>query len=150
MPSQIADRLKADVITAMKAKDKDRLGILRQLQAALKQVEVDQRIELDQDGAIKVLMSYAKKVRDSLDAAEKAGREEMAAEARAELALVQEYLPAALTDDELAAMVDAAIAETGATGMKDMGGVIKAVMARAAGRVEGARVSAAVKAKLAG
>jgi uncharacterized protein YqeY len=150
MPSEIADRLKADVIVAMKAKDKETLGILRQVQAAIKRVEVDERTELDQDGVIDVLMKYAKQVRDSLDAAENAGRDDLAAAARTELDLVQSYLPAALSDDELVAMVDAAIAETGAQGPKDMGTVIKAVMTRVKGRAEGARVSAAVKSRLVG
>ncbi len=150
MSSAIAARLQADVIVAMKAKDKDRLGVLRQLQAALKQVEIDERIELDDDRVITILMGYAKKVRDTLASAEKAGREEMAADARTELALVQLYLPAALSDDDLGAIVDEVIAETGASSPKEMGLVIKGVMPRVKGRAEGARVSAMVKSKLVG
>ena len=150
MPSDIAARLKADVIAAMKAKDKERLSVLRQLQAALKQVEIDARVELDDERTVDILMSYAKKVRDSLEGAEKANREDLAAGARQELAVVQVYLPAALGDDELAAIVDEVIAETGAASPKDMGTVIKAVMPRVKGQAEGARVSAMVKSKLVG
>jgi len=150
MPSAIAAQLKQDVIAAMKAKDKPLLGVLRQLQAAVKQVEIDTRKELDDDGVLKVFQAYAKKVRDTLESAEKAGREEMAAEARTELAMVKTYLPAELSDDELAAAVDEAIAEAGAQGPQDMGKVMKAVMPRTAGRADGSRVSALVKQILVG
>jgi uncharacterized protein len=150
MPSAIAARLQQDVITAMKARDRDRLGVLRQLQAALKQVEVDERRELDDAAVIKVLQSYAKKVRDTLASAEAAGRAELAAEAQTELDLVTGYLPAALSDEELAALVDKAIAAAGATDIKQMGQVMQAVMREAAGRAEGSRISALVKSRLAG
>ena len=150
MSREIAARLKTDVITAMKARDKERLGILRQVQAAIKRVEVDTRTELDDDGVIKVLVVYVKQVRDSLDAAEKAEREDLAAGARQELDIVQPYLPAALGDDELGAIIDAAIAEVGADGPRDMGKVIKTVMPQVVGQAEGSRVSAMVKSKLVG
>jgi uncharacterized protein len=150
MSSEIKNRLQADVVTAMKAREKDRLGVLRQLQAALKQFEVDKRRELDDQTVMQVLQAYAKKVRDSLSSAEQAGREDLATAARAELALVESYLPAPLTDDELDALVVAAIAETGAAGPRDMGKVIQAVMPQVVGRAEGGRVSALVKSRLAG
>jgi uncharacterized protein YqeY len=150
MPSDILARLKQDTIAAMKAKDKARLGVLRQLQAAVKQVEVDERTELDDDGVLKVLQAYAKKVRDTRDSAEKADRPQTVAEAEAELALVQEYLPAALGDDELGAIVDEAIAEAGATSPRDMGAVMKLVMPRVGAQAEGSRVSAMVKSRLVG
>ena len=150
MPSEIAARVKSDTIAAMKAKEKERLGVLRQLGAALKQVEVDKREELDDDGALKVIQSYAKKVKDTLAAAQNADRAEMAAEAEAELVIVQEYLPAEMDDDALAALVVDAVAETGAAGPQDMGNVMKAVMPKVAGRADGGRVSAMVKAKLLG
>lgn len=150
MPSEIVARLKQDTIAAMKAKDKVLLGVLRQLQAAVKQVEVDQRIELDDEGALKIIQSYAKKVRDTLDAAQKAGRAEMQAEAEAELAVVKAYLPAELDDDALATLVDQAVAEVGAAGPQDMGAVMKAVMPKVAGRADGGRVSAMVKKRLVG
>jgi len=150
MPSAIAAQLKQDVIAAMKAKDKPLLGVLRQLQAAVKQVEIDTRKELDDDGVLKVLQAYAKKVRDTLDSAEKAGREEMAADARTELEMVKAYLPAELSDEELGKAVDEAIAEAGAQGPQDMGKVMKAVMPKVTGRADGGRVSAMVKSRLVG
>lgn len=150
MSSELAARIKQDTIAAMKAKDRVRLGILRQLQAALKQVEVDQRVELDDAGTLSVLQAYAKKVRDTIASAEEAGREEMLADARAELAIVQEYLPAEMSDSDLAALVEAAVAETGAQTPADMGKVMKAVMPKVAGRAGGSRVSAMVKARLVG
>jgi uncharacterized protein YqeY len=150
MPSEIVARLKQDTIAAMKAKDKVLLGVLRQLQAAVKQVEIDQRIELDDEAALKVIQGYAKKVRDTLEAAQKAGRAEMQAEAEAELAVVKAYLPAELSDDALAALVDEAVAEAGASGPQDMGAVMKAVMPKVAGRADGGRVSAMVKKRLVG
>lgn len=150
MSSETARRLQQDVVVAMKARDKDRLGVLRQIQAAIKQVAIDERRELDEAAILKVLQGYAKKVRDSLASAEEAGRADLTAAARAELALVQSYLPAALSDDELAALVDAVIAEIGASGPKQMGQVMQAVMGRVAGRAEGGRVSALVKSRLAG
>jgi uncharacterized protein len=150
MPSETASRLQQDVIATMKSRDKVRLGVLRQLQAAIKQVEVDERRELDESGVLKVLQSYAKKVRDSLSSAEQAGRDDLQQAARFELDLVESYLPAAMSDDELAALVDAVIAELGATGLQQMGQVMQAVMPRVAGRAEGGRVSAVVKSRLAG
>jgi len=148
MPSgEIAARLKADVVAAMKARDKQRLQVLRMLQAAVKQIEIDQRVELDDEGVVR---SYAKKVKDSLAGARDAGRDDLVAGAEAELALVEQYLPAEMSDDEIAKLVEAAVAETGAEGMKDMGRVMKAAMAAFAGRADGSRVSAAVKKRLAG
>ncbi|MBD3220581.1 GatB/YqeY domain-containing protein [bacterium] len=150
MPSEILARIKQDTVAAMKAKDKARLGILRQVSAAIKQVEIDERRELDDAGVLAILQKYAKQVRDSLESAEKAGRDEAVAEAEAELAIVKEYLPAELDDTELAAIVDETIAETGASGPRDMGAVMKAIMPRVTGRADGSRVSAMVKSKLVG
>jgi uncharacterized protein len=150
MPSEILARIKQDTVAAMKAKDRERLGILRQVSAAIKQVEVDERRELDDQGVLAILQKYAKQVRDSLEAAEKAGRSEAVAAAEAELVIVREYLPAELDDAALGAIVDEAIGETGASGPKDMGAVMKAVMPRVTGRADGSRVSAMVKSKLVG
>ena len=148
--SELAARLKADVIAAMKAKDKERLTVLRMLQAAVKQVEIDTRTELDDAGVVKVLQSYRKKVRDSLAGARESGRDELVAQAEAELAVVESYLPAELDDAELEALVREVIAETGAASMKDMGQVMKGVLAKAAGRADGSRVGPIVKSLLAG
>jgi uncharacterized protein YqeY len=148
--SEIAARLQAAVVAAMKAKDKERLGVLRMLQAALKQVEVDTRAELDDAGVIKVLASYAKKVKDQVKSYGEGGRDDLKAAAEAELAIVGEFLPAEMSDTELEAIVAAVVAETGASGPQDMGRVMKAVMPRTAGRADGSRVSAMVKRKLTG
>lgn len=147
---ELGTRLQQETVAAMKAKDKDRLTVLRMIGAAVKQVEIDTREDLDDDGVIKVVQSYAKKVKDSLQGARDAGRDEMAAAAEAELAVVKEFLPAEMGDADLDALVNEAIAETGATSMKEMGQVMKAAMAKVAGRAEGGRVSAAVKRLLSG
>ena len=149
-PSELAARLKTEVVTAMKAKDKDRLGVLRMLQAAVKQVEVDERRELADADVVKILTSYARKVKDQLAGAESSGRAEAVAQAQAELAIVQEFLPAEMDDASLEKAVREAIAESGAAGPQDMGKVMKAVMPKTAGRADGSRVSALVKKLLAG
>ncbi len=148
--SELAARLGTETVAAMKARDKDRLAVLRMLQAAFKQVEVDTRQEIDEAGAVKIVRSYAKKVKDQLAGAESAGRPELVAQAQAELAIVNEFLPVELDDAALAEIVRAAIAETGATSPREMGQVMKAAMARVAGQADGGRVGAAVKAQLGG
>ena len=144
----LSARLQGDVIAAMKAKDKERLGVLRMLQAAIKQVEVDERRELKDEDVVKVLGSYARKVKDQIKSYREGGRQELLAAAEAELAIVGEYLPAELADEELLTIVQAAVAATGATGPQDMGKVMKAVLGQVAGRADGARVSALVKQEL--
>jgi uncharacterized protein YqeY len=148
--SETAARLQQDVVAAMKAKDKDRLGVLRMLQAALKQVEVDERRELDETDVIKVLGSYARKVKDQVKSYGEGGRADLLAAAEAELALVSAYLPAELDDAELEDIVRAAVQECGATGLQDMGRAMKAAMPMVGGRADGSRVSALVKKILAG
>ena len=146
----IAADLKTAVVAAMKAKEKDRLAVLRMLQAAVKQVEVDERRDLTDDDVLKILASYARKVKDQMDGAEQSGRADLVARAEAELAIVQEFLPAALDDAELETIVRAAVAEVGATTPREMGAVMKAVLPRVAGRADGGRVSAMVKRLLGG
>jgi uncharacterized protein YqeY len=148
--STIAARLQSDVITAMKAKDKKRLGVLRMLQAAIKQVEVDERRELADADILKVFTSYGRKVKDQIKSYGDGGREELKSAAETELAIVGEYLPAEMSDGELEKIVLAAVAETAAAGPQDMGKVMKAVMPHTAGRADGQRVSAMVKKTLAG
>lgn len=143
--SALAGRIKAEVIAAMKAKQKERLNVLRMLQAAIKQVEVDERRELADADVLKILTSYQRKVKDQLAGAESSGRAELVADAQAELAVVQEFLPAEMDDAALEAAVREAIAESGATSAKDMGKVMKAVMPKTAGRADGGRVSGMVK-----
>lgn len=148
--SEIAAKLQQEVISAMKAKDKARLGVLRMLQAAVKQVEVDQRIELKDDDVLKILTSYARKVKDQISSYGDAGRDELRAAAEAELGIVGEFLPAEMTDEELSAVIAAAVAETGAAGPQDMGKVMKVVLGQVTGRADGGRVSALVKKSLVG
>lgn len=148
--SELAARLQADVITAMKAKDKDRLGILRQMQAAIKQVEVDTRKELTDADVQKILASYGKKVKDTLASTAGTGRDDLKAAAEAELAIVTGYLPAELGDAELEVLVRQAIAESGAASPADMGKVMKVAVPLVAGKADGSRISAMVKSLLAG
>ncbi len=146
----LAERLQQAVVAAMKAREKERLGVLRMLQAQVKQVEVDERVELDDAGIVKVLASYQRKVREQLQGYRDAGRPELIAQAESEQAILHEFLPAELGDAELEAAVRAAIAEAGAAGPADMGKVMKVVLPRVAGRADGGRVSALVKRLLAG
>lgn len=145
----IKERLKADMIAAMKSKEKERLEAIRFIQAAIKKQEVDTRKDLDDTAVIAILSNQVKQRKDSIEQFRKGGREELAAKEESELKILQSYLPEQLSADALASLVEAAIKETGATGMKDMGAVIKAVMAKAAGQAEGAVVSDMVKKKLA-
>ncbi len=148
--SEIAAKLKSEIILAMKAKDKPRLGVLRMMQAAVKQVEIDTRKELEDADVIKVLTSYGRKVKDQIKSYGDGGREELKAAAVTELAIVGEFLPAEMSDEELETIVRAAVAEVGAAGPQDMGKVMKAVMPKTAGRADGGRISALVKKVLVG
>ncbi len=148
--SELAAKLQTEVIIAMKARNKERLGVLRMLQAAVKQVEVDSRKELADADVVKLLSSYARKVKDQIKSYGDGGREELRAAAVAELAIVGEFLPAEISDEELESIVQAAVAEAGATGPQDMGKVMKVLMPKTAGRADGSRVSAMVKKALVG
>lgn len=146
----IKERLKTDLITFMKAKEQPKVDCIRFVNAAIKKVEVDTRKDLDDGAVVGILMNLAKQRRDSIDQFRKGGREDLAVKEENELNILQNYLPKQLTEAELAEMVAQAIKETGATGMKEMGAVIKAVMAKSAGGAEGGAVSAMVKKKLSG
>jgi len=148
--SEIATKLKTEVIAAMKARDKKRLGVLRMLQAAVKQVEIDTRRELTDADVLKVFSSYGRKVKDQIKSYGEGGRAELQAAAEAELAIVAEFLPAEMSDTELEGIVRAAVTEIGATGPQDMGKVMKAIMPKTTGRADGSRVSALVKKVLVG
>jgi len=136
------------VKTAMRAKDKDRLAILRQITAAIKQFEIDNRKDLDDDGIIVILTKMCKQRRDSLSQFQDAGRDDLAAVEIAELAIIEEFMPTPLTDEEIAAEIAATIAELGATGPKEMGNVIKALRPKFQGRADMGAVSGLVKAAL--
>ena len=148
--SEIAAKMKSEIVAAMKAKDKVRLSVLRMMNAAVKQVEVDSRIDVTDADVLKILTSYGRKVKDQVKSYGEAGREELRTAAVAELAIVSEFLPAEISDDELRAIVVAAVTEAGASGPQDMGNVMKAVMPKTSGRADGSRVSAMVKEILVG
>jgi uncharacterized protein YqeY len=134
----------------MKAKDKARLGTLRLITAAIKQREVDERTELDDDQVLAVLEKMIKQRRDSIAQYESAGRQELAAQEKSEIAVIEAYMPEGLSEEEIAAMVDAAISESGAEGMRDMGKVMGLVKPKMQGRADMSQVSALVKQKLSG
>ena len=146
----LKERITEDMKAAMRAKDKERLGTIRLLTAAMKQKEVDERIELDDVAVIAILDKMLKQRKDSIEAFEKGARQDLADKETAEVKVLQIYLPARLSPDEVAAEVRAIVAELGAKGPGDMGKVMGAVKSRLAGKADMGQVSAAVKAALAG
>ena len=140
--------IKAEMKAAMKARDKERLSAIRLVLAEFKRIEVDERIEVDDARALAVLDKMVKQRRDSAQQYTDAGREELAAVENAEIAVLQEFLPAQLSDEELIAMVDAAIAASGATGMQAMGPVMGQLKPQLAGRADVGAVSKLVKERL--
>lgn len=146
----LKDKITEDMKAAMRAKDSERLGTIRLLTAAMKQKEVDERIELDDTAVIAVIDKMVKQRKDSIAAFEQGGRADLAAKEAAELTVLEAYLPARLSADAIAAEVKAIVAEVGAKGPGDMGKVMGAVKARLAGKADMGQVSAAVKAALAG
>ena len=148
--AELKERLRGDLSAAMRARDQVRMRTLRSALAAVTNEEVAGRAsrELSDEDVVKVLTREARKRREAAEAFAGAGREDQAAAERAEGDVIAGYLPAQLGDDELAAVVDSAIAETGATDMKAMGQVMKAVTPRVAGRADGARVAAEVRRRL--
>ena len=146
--AELRDRLESDIKDAMRARERERLTVLRMIKSAIKDREIATRADVDDEEITRILMNYAKKRHEALEGALKAEREDLAEKERAEIAIVQVYLPAALSDDELASLVDTIIAEADASSMKDMGRVMKLCAERVAGRADGSRISALVKAKL--
>ena len=148
--SALKDKLKADLAASMKARDEVRLRTIRMALAAVNVEEVagKEARELSDDEVIKVLTREAKKRREASEAFANAGRAKQAQAELDEQAVLEEYLPAQLSDDELNALVDAAIAESGAEGPKAMGQVMKVLNPKVAGRAEGGRVAQAVRARL--
>jgi uncharacterized protein YqeY len=141
-------RLVDDMKDAMRAGDKPRLSTIRLINAAIKQREVDERIELDDTQVLAVLEKMLKQRRDSITQYDNAGRTDLADAERAEVTVIETYLPAPLDDAEIDALVDAAIAETGASSMREMGKVMGLVKQRAAGRADMGALSGKVKARL--
>ena len=146
LKQQLTDDMKA----AMKGGDKDRLGVIRLINAAIKQREVDERIVLDDAQVLTVLEKMLKQRKDSVTQYEGAGREDLAAVERAEIVVIQVYLPAQLSAAEIEAIVTKAIGDAGATSAKDMGKVVGLVKPQVAGRADMGQVSALVKHKLGG
>jgi len=146
--SPLKDLIQDNVKAAMRAKEKDRLLTLRQITASIKQIEVDKRIDLGDDEIIAVLTKMCKQRRDSLSQFEQAGRDDLAAIEIAELAIIEEFMPTAMTDDEVAEAIKAAIAESGASSPRDMGAVMNALRPVLQGRADMGPVSGLVKAAL--
>jgi uncharacterized protein YqeY len=145
------DRINEDLKAAMKSKDSERLSTLRMVKTALKNREIDKMEALSDEEALKALQSLVKQRRDSIEQYQQAGRIDLAEKEAAEIKIIEEYLPAALDEAAIARAVEETIAETGASSMKEMGAVMKAVMAKLAGHtVDGKAVNQIVKSKLGG
>ena len=133
----------------MKSKAAERLSVLRMMKAAVRNKEIDTRQELEDAQVLQVLLSLVKQRKDSIEQFARGGRQDLVDKETAEIKIIEEYLPSAVTDAEISAAVEAAIVEIGAASVKDMGKVMKACMARFAGRpVDGGKVSEQVKARL--
>jgi uncharacterized protein YqeY len=137
-----------DVKSAMRARDQKRLTALRLITSAIKQVEVDKRIEMDDQAVLTVLDKMVKQRRESLEQYESAGRDDLAAQENFELELIAVYLPEALSDDEVAALIKQALIDTGASSVRDMGTVMNKLRGEVQGRADMKAVSNAVKALL--
>ena len=146
----LKQRLTDDMKAAMKAGDKATLGVIRLVNAAIKQREVDERIELDDAAVLAVLEKMVKQRKDSVSQYEAASREDLAAIERAEIEVIQRYLPEKLGEAEIQAAVDAAITQTGASGPADMGKLMGVLKPKLAGQADMGQVSALVKKALAG
>ena len=144
----LKERITEDMKTAMRSGEKDRLAVIRLLQAAIKQREVDERITLDDAQITSVLEKMIKQRKESIVAFEKGARADLVAKETAEIAVLQPYLPAQLSDAELDAIIADAISSTGAASIKDMGKVMGVVKTRAAGKADMGAVGARIKAKL--
>jgi uncharacterized protein YqeY len=148
MSEPIYQRVSAEVKVAMKARDKPRLGALRLIMADFKRVEVDERIELDDERVLVILDKMTKQRKDSQKQFEDAGREDLANQEALEIAVIAEFLPDQLSDDEVSGLVKAAISETGAASMQDMGKVMAIVKPQVQGKADMGAVSGLVKAQL--
>ena len=146
--SALLTQLKEGMKDAMRAQQKERLATIRLVLAAIKQVEVDQRIEMDDAAVLAVLDKMVKQRRESVKQYEAAGRQDLADKETAEIAVIQSYLPQALSEDELSALISDAIAETGAAGMAGMGKVMAWLKPKVQGRADMGAVSTLIKAKL--
>ena len=144
----IYEKIQSDVKEAMKARQADRLSALRFLHSEVKNVGINERVEITDEVAIRVISKLAKQRREGVEEARRAGRADLAAKEEAELALLESYLPRAMSEDELRAAVQAVIQEVGASSKRDMGKVMKASLAKLAGRADGRAVQAVANALL--
>ena len=144
LKNQITDVLKA----TMRAKEMGKLTVIRSLQAAIKQIEVDERIELDDAQVLAVIEKQIKQRKESIKAFSGAGRDDLASKEQAEVEVISQFLPAAMTEEELDSIIEQTIAAQEATSMKDMGKVMNSLRPIIAGRADPAQVSAKIKAKL--
>ena len=147
---KLKDRIVGELTRAMKAKDAPTTSCLRLILAAIKNREIEKRGELDDAECIKVLSSLVKQHNESIEMYRKGGRQDLAEKETAELALIRSFLPKPLSEEELSRLVDEAIAETEASGMKDMGKVMKVLTPKVSGRADGKKVSELVRSKLQG
>tara|TARA_B100002003_G_C14063979_1_gene512096 strand:- start:120 stop:575 length:456 start_codon:yes stop_codon:yes gene_type:complete len=148
--TSLKEKLSSAVKDAMRSKDKDRLVTLRMAQAAVKQIEVDERRELTDDDVLKVLDKMLKQRRDAAAQYDDAGRGELADKERSEMVIIEEFMPAALSEDDLDALIRETINATGASGMQDMGNVMNELKPQVLGRVDMGHLSKRVRAALAG
>ncbi len=146
--ADIKNKISDDVKAAMRSKDKERLGALRLMQAAFKQKEVDERIELDDEQTIVILDKMAKQHRDSISQFKAANRDDLVEIEEFELNIIEEYLPAQLSEDEINSLIDNAISKTGAESIKDMGKVMGILKGELQGRADMGKVSGLIKARL--
>jgi len=146
--SNLKEQLTAEMKAAMKAKDKDRLLVIRTIQAAIKQVEIDNQTTLDDSGILAVLDKMVKQRRDSIKQYTDANRPELAEKEAYEITVIQEFMPQPLTPEEIEQMVDEALAETGASSMQEMGKVMGILKPKMQGRADMGEVSKLIKAKL--
>lgn len=144
----LKDRLAQDLKTAMKDKDTVRKNVVQMIRAGVLQIEKDKLITLDDEGVLEVIAKQLKQRKDSLPDYEKSGRSDLIAELKAEIGFLMEYLPAQLSDEELAVIVKEAVAEVGAVSVKDMGKVMAAVMPKTKGRADGRRINEIAKSLL--
>ncbi|MGX2041503.1 GatB/YqeY domain-containing protein [Methylocaldum sp. MU1018] len=143
--SGLKERLQADMKAAMKSGEKERLGVIRLIMAGIKQREVDERIQLDDAQVLAVLDKMAKQRRESIAQFQSAGRDDLVAVEQAELSIIQEYLPQALSEDEVESLIKEALVESGASGIGDMGKVMAVLKPKMQGRADMSAVSSRVK-----
>ncbi|MEZ4750711.1 MAG: GatB/YqeY domain-containing protein [Bdellovibrionota bacterium] len=141
-------KIKSDLVQAMKAKDTERVSVIRMVQAELQKREIDKRAPISEDEFLKMIATLIKQRRESEEAFKKGGREDLATKESKEAEMLQGYLPPQLSDEELESIVVSAISETGATSVKEMGKVMQAVMPKVAGRADGKRINQMVQSKL--